>query len=163
MPSKALSWRTATLIVVIGALGAAALVALVLPKDATLPGFSGKEIVRGTLPESLNMKVDGASDVQIAKLSFAPGASGGWHEHHGYVLVSVLSGTATFYDAGDPACTPHRYSPGDSVLEYPNHPHITRNEGEAPLVLYVVAVTPQGKDSDASVPASSFCRFSSPG
>ena len=139
----------------------AALVALVLHNDATLPGFSGKEIARATLPESLNLNVDGASDVQLARLTFAPGASGGWHEHRGYVLVSVLQGTATFYDAGDPTCAPHRYSAGDAVLEHPEHPHITRNEGDAPLVLYVLAVTPAGKDSDRSVAASSSCHFSS--
>ena len=161
MPDSTLSWRTAGLVVVIGALMAAALAALVLPNNDSLPGFSGKELARSTLPQALAMNLDGASDIQFAKLSFAPGAGGGWHSHRGYVLVSVLEGTATFYDAHDPGCTPHRYAPGDAVLERPDHPHITRNEGDAPLVLYVLAVTPQGKDSDRSVPASSFCRFRS--
>lgn len=148
------------LVICLGALVVATIVALVLPPDATnATGFSGTLIVRSRVPDAMTLSADGASDVQVAKLTFAPDASGGWHSHRGYVLVTVAQGIATFYDKNDPGCTPHRYHAGEGLLESPRHPHITRNEGAEPLVLYVVSISPEGRDSDIDEPASAACHW----
>ncbi|MEO7350405.1 MAG: cupin domain-containing protein [Marmoricola sp.] len=153
-------WVRAGLTLALGAMVVFAVVAMVIPTSATDPsGLKGKAIAGSRLDGPIDLHTDGSSDVEIARLTIPSGGDGGWHEHRGYVLVSVLEGVATFYDQNDPNCTPHRYRAGEGVLESPHHPHITRNEGPQPLVLYVVAVTPHGKSSDKSEPASHACRF----
>lgn len=144
----------------IGALVVAGVVALVLPSSATDPsGLSAKLVSAATIPTPMDVHTTGTSDVEVARLAIPPGTDAGWHEHRGYVLVTVLEGTATFYDSGDPECKPHRYHAGDGLMESPGHPHITRNEGPEPLVLYVVAITPHGRGSDIAEPASPACHF----
>jgi quercetin dioxygenase-like cupin family protein len=153
-------WVTAGLTLALGAMVVFAVVAMVIPTSATDPsGLKGKALAGARLAHPIEMRTDGSSDVEIARITIPSGGDGGWHEHRGYVLVTVLEGVATFYDQDDPKCTAHRYRAGEGVLESPHQPHITRNEGPQPLVLYVVAVTPHGKSSDKSEPASPACRF----
>lgn len=153
-------WVKAGLTLALGAMVVFAVVAMVIPPSATDPsGLKGTAIAGATLADPVKMSTDGSSDVEIARLTIPSGGDGGWHEHRGHVLVTVLEGVATFYDADDPKCSAHRYRAGEAVLESPHHPHITRNEGPQPLVLYVVAITPHGKPSDKSRPASHACRF----
>jgi hypothetical protein len=53
----------------------------------------------------LNTK--GASDLYVLQNTITPGGTFGWHSHPGPSLVIVKSGTATFYMADDPTCSPH--------------------------------------------------------
>lgn len=153
-------WVKACLTLALGAMVVFAVVAMVIPTSATDPsGLEGKAIAGSRLADPIDITTHGSSDVEIARLTIPSGADGGWHEHRGYVLVTVLEGVATFYDQDDSKCTPRRYRAGEGVLESPHHPHITRNEGPQPLVLYVVAITPHGQTSDTSEPASHACDF----
>lgn len=163
MREVASTWLRGGTILALGALVVAGIIALVVPQSATDPsGLTGSSLSGGALPESLSMRIDGATNVEISEMTIPPGKDvGGWHEHTGYSLVTVREGIATFYDRDDPTCTAIRHPAGDAILESPHHPHIVRNEGPEPLVLYVVTFTPQGKDSDHAVPASTACHFSS--
>jgi quercetin dioxygenase-like cupin family protein len=153
-------WVSSLLVVGVGALVVFALVALLLPSSATDPShLKGEALAGATIGSPLEISTTGSSDVEVARLTIPPGGDGGWHQHNGYVLVTVSSGTASFYDRDDPSCASHRYVAGDGVLEVPNHPHITRNESDQPLVLMIVAITPSGQHSDKDMPASPHCRF----
>jgi quercetin dioxygenase-like cupin family protein len=153
----------AGLTLALGALVVFAIVAMVIPTSATDPsGLEGKAISGARVADPIDISTGGDSDVEIARITIPSGAHGGWHQHRGHVLVSVLQGVATFYRGDDPKCTPHRYRTGEGVLESPGQAHITRNEGPQPLVLYVVAITPHGKTSDKSEPASDACPFQAP-
>ena len=132
-------WVRASLVLVLGAMLVFAVVAMVIPPSVTDPsGLEGSMLAGARLETPLEVAIEDSSDVEIARVAIPPGGNGGWHSHRGYVLVSVLSGVATFYDRDDPTCAPQRYRAGDAILETPGHPHITRNEGPQPLVLYVV-------------------------
>ena len=58
------------------------------------------------------------SDLYVLQNTIAPGGTFGWHSHPGPSLVIVKSGTATFYLAADPTCTPH-VGPGRVRLRRP--------------------------------------------
>jgi mannose-6-phosphate isomerase-like protein (cupin superfamily) len=73
--------------------------------------------------------------------------------------VSIASGTATFYDADDPSCTPKRFGQGEGIVEVPHHVHLTRNEGANPLVLFVASMTPTDKKTDIDEPRPGNCPF----
>lgn len=153
-------WISSAFVVGIGALIVFTIVALLLPSSATDPShLKGEALAGSTVSDPFQISTSGRSDVEVARITIPPGGDGGWHQHNGFVLVTVSSGTATFYDLNDPACAAHRYKAGDGLLEVPDHPHITRNENDQPLVLTVVAITPNGKRSDKDVPASPYCRF----
>src|SRR5262245_41566736 len=61
-------------------------------------------------------KVDlkGPSEVQTQRLPIQPGGFVGWHNHDGVLVVGVLSGAITLYDADDPTCTGHVVIAGNS-------------------------------------------------
>src|SRR4249919_948834 len=52
------------------------------------------------------LKTKGASDLYVLQNTIAAGGTFGWHSHPGPSLVIVKSGTATFYMADDPTCSP---------------------------------------------------------
>jgi quercetin dioxygenase-like cupin family protein len=72
----------------------------------------------------------------VARFTFGPNSSTGWHTHPGRTLVTVQSGTFTVYHADD--CAPLVYGPGDAFVELPSTVHIGRNETTAPVELGVV-------------------------
>ena len=126
--------RTLAAIAAIGALVSAALI--VVPARATPPDkvttstigvgrFTDidtkvkTDINPGTPTEfwKARIKTNGISDLHVLQNTIAPGGSFGWHSHPGPSLVIVKSGTATFYLAADPTCTPH--GPGRGRLRRP--------------------------------------------
>lgn len=159
-PAHRRSWFRIGAALAGGALLCATIVALVVPPSLTDPsGIGGGVLANYTLPAGVDIHTDGSTSVEFTKVTFAPGSTGGWHAHNGYLLVSVASGTATFYDADDPTCTPHRYSAGQGLVESPHHVHITRNEGSTPLVLYVASMTDRGKHMNIDEPRPGNCAF----
>jgi hypothetical protein len=63
------------------------------------------------------IRTKGSSDLEVLEVRIAPGGSAGWHSHPGPSLVIVKSGTATFYLAADPTCTPHRVQAGEGFVD----------------------------------------------
>jgi quercetin dioxygenase-like cupin family protein len=72
----------------------------------------------------------------VARFTFGPNSSTGWHTHPGRTLVTVKSGTFTVYHADD--CAPMVYEPGDAFVELPTTVHVGRNETSEPVELGVV-------------------------
>jgi quercetin dioxygenase-like cupin family protein len=99
----------------------------------------------------------GATDVHMLQNTIAAGGSFGWHSHPGPSLVIVKSGTATFYDADDPACAPHVVPAGSGFVDDGQDTHVVRNEGSVPLVTEVVSLVPAGFARRIDEPAPANC------
>ena len=135
-------------------------------------GVVSNIISRATVADPLNIKfknreadfemklqLKGPADFISQQVSFAPGGTSGWHSHSGPALVSVTSGTATFYEADDPACNPIVVPAGTAFVEQGEHVHIARNEGTTNLVFTILYVTPVGAPQRVDEPAPGNCPF----
>jgi quercetin dioxygenase-like cupin family protein len=90
------------------------------------------------------IKTKRSSDLHVLQNTIAPGGTFGWHRHPGPSLVIVKSGTATFYLASDPSCTPHVVPAGSGFVDQGQDVHVVRNEGSVDLVTVVVSLVPAG-------------------
>jgi quercetin dioxygenase-like cupin family protein len=121
---------------------------------ATSTGFCSQVLGPGTFDElhvvnagdaNVQIKTKGDVDVYIVINTVSPGADSGWHKHPGPSLVSVISGTATNYEADEPGCAPHVIPAGQGFVdEGGDHIHLVRNEGQDVLVLAVAQTIPEG-------------------
>jgi quercetin dioxygenase-like cupin family protein len=108
----------------------------------------------GTLTERVNVdndrirfKTKDPTDVHVQEARFAPGDVVDWHDHPGFALISVKSGTMTFYVG----CEAHVTGPGEVMVES-GGPTKAVNEGTAEALFYVTYVVPKG--SPRIVPTS---------
>ena len=90
------------------------------------------------------IKTKRSSDLHVLQNTIAPGGTFGWHSHPGPSLVIVKSGTATFYLAADPTCTPHVVPAGAGFVDQGHDVHVVRNQGSVDLVTVVVSLVPAG-------------------
>ena len=98
------------------------------------------------------VKTTGESDTYVQDLTIAPGGYSGWHSHPGHAFVMVRSGTASFYQAADPA-TPQVYPAGTGFVEEPWVVHNAVNEGDTDLELFVFYLLPKGAPRRIDAPA----------
>ena len=94
----------------------------------------------------------GESDTYVQDFTIAPGGYSGWHSHPGHSFVMVRSGTASFYQAADPA-TPQVYPAGTGFVEEPWVVHNAVNEGDTDLELFVFYLLPKGAQRRIDEPA----------
>jgi quercetin dioxygenase-like cupin family protein len=99
----------------------------------------------------------GASDLYVLQNTISPGGTFGWHSHPGPSLVIVKSGTATFYMADDPTCSPHVVQAGSGFVDDGHDTHVVRNEGTVDLVTVVVSLVPAGFARRIDQPAPANC------
>jgi quercetin dioxygenase-like cupin family protein len=99
----------------------------------------------------------GDSDLHVLQNTIAPGGSFGWHSHPGPSLVIVKSGTATFYMADDPTCSPHVVPAGSGFVDHGGSVHVVRNEGSVDLVTVVASLVPAGFTRRIDEPAPANC------
>lgn len=113
-------------------------------------GFNATLMSRGTMSESVHfntgevkLQTKGAVDFAIATVTIDPQGSSGWHEHPGVVLVTVKTGTVTFYDQN---CSPTTHATGTSFVEAAGDgPGLARNESTTvPAVVWVTYIVPVG-------------------
>ena len=168
--------RIFTAIGAVGALVAAAL--LMLPAQATPPdkvtstviGLGHFTTIDAKAKTDVNpgpatefwkarIKTKGSSDLHVLQNTIAPGGTFGWHSHPGPSLVIVKSGTATFYLAADPTCTPHVVPAGSGFVDQGHDVHVVRNEGSVDLVTVVVSLVPAGFDRRIDEPSPGNCPF----
>jgi quercetin dioxygenase-like cupin family protein len=90
----------------------------------------------GTTAQRYGLYVRPELSTVVAKYTFGPNSSTGWHTHPGRTLVIVQSGTFTVYHADE--CEPLVFGPGDAFVELPTSVHIGRNETSEPVDLAVV-------------------------
>jgi quercetin dioxygenase-like cupin family protein len=103
------------------------------------------------------IKTNGATDVHMLQNTIVPGGTFGWHSHPGPSLVIVKSGTATFYEAGDPGCAPHVVPAGSGFVDDGRDVHVVRNEGSVDLVTVVASLVPAGFPRRIEQPAPASC------
>jgi quercetin dioxygenase-like cupin family protein len=112
------------------------------------------------LPHQVKVKTKGESDVYVVENTVKPGGHSGWHTHPGPSLITIKSGTATFYDGDDPTCTPQVYPAGAGVIDPGDgHVHVLRNEGNVDLVTVTVQILPAGAPRRIDVPDPGNCGF----
>jgi len=130
------------------ALGLAAVIAgTALATGAS--GFHGTPLARGTTAGSMQFNVGdvkfqtkGSVDFAQSTVTIDPLGNSGWHSHPGVVLVTVTSGTVTFYQSD---CSFSRYPAGSSFVESNGATGFARNESTTdPAVVYVTYVVPVG-------------------
>jgi quercetin dioxygenase-like cupin family protein len=105
------------------------------------------------------IETKGASDLHVLQNTIAPGGTFGWHSHPGPSLVIVKSGTATFYLADDPSCTPHVVPAGSGFVDSGGEVHVVRNEGSVDLVTVVASLVPAGATRRIDEPDPGNCPF----
>ena len=110
-------------------------------------------------PFEVELKSKGLADIVTQTVTFAPGGFSGWHSHPGPAIVSVRSGTLTFYEADDPNCTPHVFPAGTAVVEPGGDVHIARNEHAENLTLNVTYIVPQNAALRIDHPRPGNCAF----
>jgi quercetin dioxygenase-like cupin family protein len=100
----------------------------------------------------VRIKAKGLSDVYVTHLKIVPGGDGGWHSHPGPSIITVKSGTATFYDECDDF-TRHSYPAGAGFVEDAGCVHLLANEGDVDLEVVVVQIVPFGAPRRIDEPA----------
>ena len=113
----------------------------------------------------LDMKARTDIDIATQIITFdANGGNSGWHKHPGPVFISVISGTMTFYDSGDPHCSPVVVTAGHGFVDLGQHAHIARNESGLPATNVVTYFVPVGVPLRIDqTPAPSNCPSFAPG
>ena len=147
--------RTILAITVLAALSVAA-VGTALGTPASVAPSLTAETARGPLVDrplavnwhfangsKIKLQSQGPMEQAVQRIVAVPGATFGWHSHPGPTIVTVLSGTLSFYHAED--CT-HRinYTAGQSFSNLPDEIHLARNEGTVDLVVYATYFVPVG-------------------
>jgi hypothetical protein len=92
----------------------------------------------------VEVKAKPSMDVATQIITFQPGEHSGWHSHPGPVFITVMSGTMTFYDSGDPGCSPVVRTAVQGFLDVGEHAHIARNETDNPAINVVTYFVPVG-------------------
>ena len=112
-------------------------------------GFHGTPLARGTTAGAMQFNVGEIKfqtkdrvDFANATVTIDPLGNSGWHSHPGVVLVTVTSGTVTFYQAD---CSFNVYPAGSSFVESNGATGLARNESAtANAVVYVTYIVPVG-------------------
>jgi quercetin dioxygenase-like cupin family protein len=100
-----------------------------------------------------------AIDVVVRRHEYAVGGSTGWHAHPYPVLITVVSGTLTFYESDDPTCTPIVVTAGHGYVDS-GKGHLGRNESGAPAVDISVIMAPVGAPFRSELTAPNpYCGF----
>ena len=89
--------------------------------------------------DGIRLKTQGPTDVTMQEARFAPGDVVDWHDHPGFALIAVKSGTMTFYHG----CEANVRGPGQSIVET-GGPTKAVNNGTTEAVFYVTYVVPKG-------------------
>lgn len=133
--------------------------------DPSVPGgFSVQALARGDFPDDIDVQfkiklnhatnvvqVAGPSDALVARITFAPGGSVGWHTHHGPVIVTVASGALSIINASD--CVRRIYGAGKAFVDPgQGNVHVGFNETAGETVIYATFLdVPAGQS--ATIPA----------
>ena len=123
------------------------------------PAGEAFKVKRITGDWQVEVKAKPAFDLAVQNIVFQPGAQSGWHSHPGPVFIQVVSGTMTFYESDDPACTPIVRTAGQGFLDVGEHAHIARNETSAPAQNVVTYLAPPGAALRIDQPKPGNCPF----
>jgi quercetin dioxygenase-like cupin family protein len=163
-------WVRALLVAALGAAVYGGIALATTPRDVTtIPlGQARFDDINATTKTDVNsgaatdfwqarINTKGASDLYVLQNTIKPGGTFGWHSHPGPSLVIVKSGTATFYMADDPTCSPEVVTAGQGFIDNGHDTHVVRNEGDVDLVTVVVSFVPAGFARRIDEPAPDNC------
>jgi quercetin dioxygenase-like cupin family protein len=154
--------RKLTLVAALAAVvGTFAAVSVASPPVGVTPTI----LARGTLqpfhvktppssPIDLEIHSKAPMDVVVRRHDYAPGATTGWHQHPGPILITVTQGQLTYYERDDPTCTPHIVTAGQSFVDTGDG-HVVRNETDQPAQDVSVIFAPVGGAFRMELPAPS--------
>jgi hypothetical protein len=107
----------------------------------------------------VKLEAKGPVDVVVRRHDYAAGGYTGWHSHPYPVLITVTSGTLTFYEYDDPTCTPIVVSAGQGYVDS-GHGHMGRNETGQLATDISVILAPVGQPFRAELTAPNpYCGF----
>lgn len=127
-------------------------------------GFTVEALARGDFPDDIDamfkiklnggtkvVQVNEPSDALVARITFQPGGSVGWHTHHGPVIVTVASGALTIINESD--CVRRLYAAGKAFVDPgQGNVHVGFNDTEGETVIYATFLgVPRGQP--ATIPA----------
>jgi quercetin dioxygenase-like cupin family protein len=147
--------RSARRAVIAAATALVTLVALAAVALASPPsGVTPTVLARGTFdafkvrsypqgPDDFKAESKAATDIVVRQHVYALGSSTGWHTHPGPVFITVVEGQVTFYERGDPTCTPIVVTAGHGYVDN-GQGHIGRNESGQPARDVSVIIAPVG-------------------
>ena len=130
----------------------------------TAGGFTVEPFARGSFPDGIDVtfkvKLDAGttvarvaepSDALVARLTFQPGGSVGWHTHHGPVIVTIASGALSVVNASD--CIHRVYTAGQAFIDPgQGNVHVGYNETSGETVVFATFLdVPAGQP--ATIPA----------
>jgi len=123
---------------------------------ATVPtGFLAAHVSVDDVPVAALVRAitpDG-TDVFVQHVRLDPNTPTGWHTHPGPAIVSVVSGSVTYQDAGSNACESVTYSAGEGLVDRGfGHVHRAIGGGQG-VDFYVVYLLPPGSTTHL-IPAS---------
>jgi quercetin dioxygenase-like cupin family protein len=163
-------WAWALLVAVVGVVVYAGTVLATTPRGVTTTTFgvgrftdidatTKTDVNSGNATDFWQARINtkGDSDLYVLQNTIVPGGTFGWHSHPGPSLVIVKSGTATFYMADDPTCSPHLVQAGSGFVDNGHDIHVVRNEGTVDLVTVVVSLVPAGFGRRIDEPAPANC------
>jgi mannose-6-phosphate isomerase-like protein (cupin superfamily) len=151
---------------VLGGLAALAVAATALATPSS--GFTTEQLSLGRFGEiriktgDVKLKTKRDSDVYVVRNTVVPGGQSGWHYHPGPSLITVVQGTATFYDGDDPTCAPRVFPAGTGIIDDAvdaDHVHLLRNEGSGNLVTVTTQILPAGAPRRIDAPDPGNCNF----
>jgi len=139
------------LIELLTVVGVVFIIGVMIARASTPSGVKATVLARGTY-EPFHVKTDAHSlidfqakakshvDFVVRSHEYEPNGSTGWHAHPGPVFITVVEGTLTFYEAGDPTCSPRVVTAGQGYVDT-GRGHIGRNEsgGKAKDVSVILA------------------------
>jgi quercetin dioxygenase-like cupin family protein len=112
--------------------------------------ITGGFLARGTLGEidahneGVTVKSKKSTDVVVARFTFEPGSSSGWHHDAGVNVVVVQSGKLQEFDED---CDKRVIKAGEGFYEEGDS-HIVRNVGNTNAVIRATFIVPTGTPTD---------------
>ena len=104
--------------------------------------YSRIEVKRVAKDWEVQLKAQKGLEVITRSFAYGIGSFTGWHQHPGPVLISIIQGTVTFYNADDP-CTPITVHAGEGYLDN-GEGHMGRNLSGAPAKDVTIYLAPPG-------------------
>jgi len=124
--------------------------------DIDIKTHAGNDIQGHAGDLKIMFETKGPADIYNVNITVKPQGHPGWRRHPGPTLVTVARGTAAFYEADDPTCTPHVVLEHQGFVDLGEQPALVRNASTVPgddLVLITFQIIPEGMarriDADA--------------
>jgi hypothetical protein len=107
-----------------------------------LGNFSDLNVKRISDDWQVQLKAQKGLEVVVRSFAYNGNSFTGWHQHPGPVLISVIEGTVTFFNADDP-CTPIVRHAGEGYLDT-GEGHMGRNLSDTPAKDVTIYLVPPG-------------------